>query len=212
MRREESLLDKLVAIGGLEWRETFEVQVKGSAASEAAVKEGLAHPDISVVWRPSVRDQYDTYLLFADASQGCIRHREDNVVREEGGLPESIRTLTLTGSGSEQEFDNSVLLSRSRFTSKADRTLRFYSEYFQPDNVKEVHKHRQRWHIRYKGVQFAVNFDRLTKPAYEGAFLEIKSRTWSKRDAEQKALLIGELLDVFGVDRGSLLKRDYVDF
>ena len=212
MRREESLLDKLVAIGGLEWEETFEVQVKGSVEGEVAVKEGLAHPDISAVWRPSVRDQYDTYLLFANASQGCIRHREDNVVREEGGVPESIHTLTLTGPGSEQEFDNSVLLSRSRFTSKADRTLRFYCEYFEPDSVKEVHKHRQRWHIRYKGVQFAVNLDRLTKPAYEGVFLEVKSRTWSKKDAEQKALLIGELLDVFNVDRGSLLKRDYVDF
>ena len=212
MRREESLLDKLVAIGGLEWRETFEVQVKGSVEGEVAVKEGLAHPDISAVWRPSVRDQYDAYLLFADESQGCIRHREDNVMREEGAVPESIRTLTLTELGSEQEFDNSVLLSRSRFTSKADRTLRFYCEYFQPDSVKEVHKHRQRWHIRYKGVQFSVNFDRLTKPTYEGAVLEIKSRTWSKKDAEQKALLMGELLDVFNVDRGSLLKQDYVDF
>jgi 5-methylthioadenosine/S-adenosylhomocysteine deaminase len=212
MRREESLLDKLVAIGGLEWRETFEVQVKGSVEGEVAVKEGLAHPDISAVWRPSVRDQYDAYLLFADESQGCIRHREDNVMREEGAVPESIRTLTLTEPGSEQEFDNSVLLSRSRFTSKADRTLRFYCEYFEPDSVKEVHKHRQRWHIRYKGVQFAVNFDRLTKPAYEGAFLEIKSRTWSKKDAEQKALLMGELLDVFNVDSGSLLKQDYVDW
>jgi len=212
MRREKSLLDKLVAIGGLEWRETFEVQVKGSVQSEEVVKQGLAHPDITSVWRPSVRDQYDAYLLFADESQGWIRHREDNVVREEGGVPESIRTLTLTGSGSEQEFGNSVLLSRSRFTSKADRTLRFYCEYFEPDSVKEVHKHRQRWHIRYKGVQFAVNLDKLTKPAYAGPFLEIKSRTWSKKDAEQKALLMGELLDVFSVNRQSLLKRDYVAF
>ncbi len=212
MRREESLVDKLVAIGGVEWEETFEVQVKGTVEDESAVREGLAHPDISAVWQPSVRDQYDAYLLFADASQGCIRHREDNVMREEGGVPESIRTLTLTGSGSEQEFDNSVLLSRSRFTSQADRTLRFYSEYFQPASVKEVHKHRQRWHIRYKGVHFAINLDRLTKPPYEGAFLEIKSRTWSKKDAEHKALLIGELLGVFRVDRASLLKQDYVDF
>jgi 5-methylthioadenosine/S-adenosylhomocysteine deaminase len=211
MRREESLLDKLVAIGGLEWREMFEVQVKGRMKDEAAVREGLAHPDISAVWRPSVRDQYDTYLLFADKSQGYIRHREDYVSREEGEIPESIYTLTLTGPGSEQEFDNSVLLSRSRFTSKADRTLRFYCEYFEPDSVKEVNKHRQRWHIRYKGVQFTVNFDKLTKPAYEGAFLEIKSRTWSKKDAEQKALLIGELLDVFAIERESLLKQDYVD-
>ena len=212
MRREESLLDKLVAIGGLEWRETFEVQVKGRVESEAVVKEGLAHPNISAVWRPSVRDQYDTYLFFADKSQGYIRHREDNVVREEEEVPESIHTLTLVGPGSEREFDNSVLLSRSRFTSKADRTLRFYCEYFEPDTVKEIHKHRQRWHIRYKGVHFAVNFDRLTKPAREGDFLEIKSRTWSKKDAEQKALLIGELLlDVFEVESASLLKRDYVD-
>jgi 5-methylthioadenosine/S-adenosylhomocysteine deaminase len=213
MRREESLLDKLVAIvGSLEWRETFEVQVKGSMEGEAAVKEGLTHPDITAVWRPSVRDQYDTYLLFAGERQGWIRYREDEVVREEEGVPESIHTLTLTGPSIEREFDNSVLLSRSRFTSKADRTLRFYCEYFEPDSVKEVHKHRQRWHIRYKGVQFAVNFDRLTKLSYGGAFLEIKSRTWSKKDAEQKALLIGELLDVFRVDRGRLLKQDYVDF
>ena len=126
-------------------------------------------------------------------------------------MPESIHTLTLVGPGSEREFDNSVLLSRSRFTSRADRTLRFYCEYFEPDTVTEIHKHRQRWHIRYKGVHFAVNLDRLTKPAYEGIFLEIKSYTWSKRDAEQKALLIGELLGVFGVDYGSLLKQDYVD-
>lgn len=211
IRREKSLLDKLVAIGGLEWAETFEVQVKGHMESEDAVKKALTHPDITAVWRHSIRDQYDTYLLFADGSQGYIRYREDNVIREDE-VPESIHTLTLTGPGSEREFDNSVLLSRSRFTSKADRTLRFYCEYFQPDRVKEVHKHRLRWHIRYKGVHFAVNFDRLTKPAYEGGFLEIKSRTWSKKDAEQKALLIGELLDVFNVDREKLLKREYVDF
>jgi len=212
MRREESLLDKLVAIGGLEWAETFEVQVKGHVESEDAVRERLGHPDITAVWRPSVRDQYDTYLLFADERQGHIRYREDNVIREGEEVPVSIQTLTLTGPGSEREFGNSVLLSRSRFTSKADRTLRFYREYFEPDRVKEVHKHRQRWHIRYKGVHFAVNLDRLSKPAREGIFLEIKSRTWSKRDAEQKALLMGELLDMFQVDRASLLKRDYVDF
>ena len=212
MRREESLLDKLVAIGGLEWKETFEVQVKGRVRDEEEVKQGLAHPDITAVWRPSARDQYDTYLLFADESQGYIRYREDNVFREGEELPESIYTLTLTGPGIEREFDNSVLLSRSRFTSKADRTLRFYREYFQPDKIKEVHKHRQRWHIRYKGVHFAVNLDRLTKPPFDEPFLEIKSRTWSKRDAEQKALLIGELLDIFHVDRNSLLMQDYVEF
>ena len=208
VQRERNLLDKLVAIGGLEWKETFEVQVKAKVEDEAAVERALARPDIAV-WKPSVRDQYDTYFLFADESKGRIRYREDYVLKD-GEIAESIYTLTLLGPTREQEYENSIILSRSRFTSKADRSLRFYREYFQPDEIKEIHKRRRRWHIRYKGVHFAVNLDRLSKPE-KGSFLEIKSRTWSKRDAVRKAELMGELLDIFGVDRGSLLKRDYVD-
>ena len=41
---------------------------------------------------------------------------------------------------------------------------------------------------------------------------EIKSRTWSSSDAERKAQLLTELLDVLGVDRERLVKREYVDF
>ena len=44
-----------------------------------------------------------------------------------------------------------------------------------------------------------------------GAYLELKSRTWSKRDAEQKAKLIAELLELFGVDAADTVKEEYVD-
>jgi 5-methylthioadenosine/S-adenosylhomocysteine deaminase len=44
-----------------------------------------------------------------------------------------------------------------------------------------------------------------------GPYLEIKSRTWSSRDADLKAALIGELLALFGVDEQALVMQEYVD-
>jgi len=203
--REEDLLEKLVAIGGLKEHEAFEVQVKVRLKGELPIEEVLARPDIDV-WRPTVRDQYDTYLLFE--GKGWIRYREDYVL-EKGEIAQSIYNLTLNGPAERKEFGNSVLLSRTRFTAPADRSLRFYQEYFKPDAIKEVEKRRRRWHIGYKGVEFAVNLDELTKPI-QGTFLEIKARTWSRNDAIYKAQLIGELLEIVGMEQGELLKRDYV--
>ena len=121
-------------------------------------------------------------------------------------------SLTLTGPAKEREFARSVLLSRSRYTARADRSRRFYREYFRPIEEREVHKERQRWHIRYKDTEFAVNLDRLTKPDQPGLFLEIKSRTWSPRDAELKADLIRELLDVLSLQAQRVTRSEYVDF
>jgi len=206
IHREEDLLGKLVTIGGLKEHETFEVQVKVRLKEELPIEEVLARPDIDV-WKPTIRDQYDTYLLFE--GKGWIRYREDYVLKGEE-IVQSIYSLTLAGPAERKEYGNSVLLSRSRFTSPADRSLRFYLEYFKPDATKEVNKRRRRWHIGYKGVEFAINLDELTKPV-EGTFLEIKARTWSKNDAIYKARLIGELLEIFGVEHGELLKQDYVE-
>ncbi len=211
--RERNLLDKLVAIGGLEWRETFEVQVKVRVRDlDSLERQLVSHPDV-VIQRHTVRDQYDTYFLFADPNMGRIRYREDEVMRE-GEVPQAIYTLTLTGPTHEREYDDSIVLSRSRFSASADRSLRFYREYFQPDAVKEVVKHRRRYRIQYKGVDFAVNLDRLPESGESGdggSFLEIKSRTWSQADAERKAELIGELADLLRVDRGDIVKQEYVD-
>lgn len=210
MAREENLVDKIVAIGGVVQQETFEVQVKVRMADESALRRMLGHRDVNVV-RESVRRQYDTYFLFADPARGHLRYREDNVIQPDGSMLPRYG-LTLRGPTSEREYENSVILSRSRFTAVANRSLRFYLEYFQPDQLKEVNKERRRWHISYKGVDFEVNADRLFKPALEGLFLEIKSRTWSSKDALAKAGMIGELLDMMGVVEDQIVHKEYVSF
>jgi len=207
--RERSVLDKLVAIGGLQQQETFEVQGKGTIDDKALFERGLAHPEVYVTGH-TTRDQYDTYFLFRDPEQGRLRYREDSVV-EPGGALRPIYNLTLTGPTREAEYENSVVLSRSRFTAPADRSLRFYREYFQPERELEIIKHRERYHIRYQGLDFAVNLDRIVQPEHDALYVEIKSRTWSQQDAVRKASMIGKLLGVFGVQTDRAVREEYVD-
>jgi 5-methylthioadenosine/S-adenosylhomocysteine deaminase len=210
VQREKSSLDKLVALGELERREIFEIQVKARIQDEEQVISALDHSDIVIV-KPSVRNQYDTYFLFEDEATGRIRYREDYVLQDDQ-VVESLYTLTLVGPAKEREYANSVVLSRFAYTSRADRSLRFYKEYFVPQRTMELEKHRCRFRIKYQGVDLAINVDRLTKPVQDGPFLEIKSRTWSKRDAERKAERIGSLLELFGVPPEDVVKREYADF
>jgi len=210
MAREENLVDKVVGIGGVEQQETFEVQVKVRMADESALRRLLGHHEVNVV-RESIRRQYDTYFLFDDRDKGHLRYREDNLIQPDGTMTPRYG-LTLRGPTSEREYENSVILSRSRFSAVADRSLRFYREYFQPDILKEVNKERRRWRVSYKGVDFEVNADHLFKPAFEDLFLEIKSRTWSSKDAVAKAEMIGELLGIMGVPPEQVVRKEYVDF
>ena len=209
--REGNVLDKLIAIGGLAQEETYEVQVKIPLDDPQGVTASLRKPGISIE-RSSVRRQYDTYFSFTDPLQGRIRYREDEVLGEGGDVKEVRSSLTLTGPVKEREFVRSVLLSRSRFTARADRSKRFYREYFRPIEERDVQKERQRWHIRYKETEFALNLDRLTLPERPGWYLEIKSRTWSPRDAEVKADLIRELLELLGLQGQRVTRSEYVDF
>jgi 5-methylthioadenosine/S-adenosylhomocysteine deaminase len=210
-RREQSLLDKLVALGTLQWGETYEVQVKAAVPDEEALLDRLlACPEVMVI-KPSERKQYDTYFLFDAPEEGIIRYREDYLV-DRGLQVKPIYNLTLRGPTVEREYVDSVVLSRSRFTADADRSLRFYREYFQPKEEKRVDKIRRRWRIKYKGVEFAVNLDRLTQPPSTEAYLELKARTWSKHDALQKAEMISELLDVLAIDRAGLVQDEYAAF
>jgi 5-methylthioadenosine/S-adenosylhomocysteine deaminase len=210
-RREQSLVDKLVALGTLQWGETYEVQVKVRIPQEGAVIEALLNcPEVMVI-KPSERKQYDTYFFFDDPEEGIIRYREDYLL-DRGLELKPIYNLTLRGPTKEREYADSVLLSRSRFTADADRSPRFYREYFQPQEERKVDKLRRRWRIKYRGVDFALNLDRLSQPPADEAFLELKSRTWSKQDAVQKAEMISELLDVLGVDKEGLVHDEYVSF
>ncbi len=101
------------------------------------------------------------------------------------------------------------MLSRSRFLATADRSLRFYQEYFAPGMEIDVQKERLRWRIIYKDTDFAINLDELKQPELPGYYLEIKSRTWSRTDAERKAGLITELLELFGIDPKTAERGDY---
>ncbi|HEC34841.1 MAG TPA: CYTH domain-containing protein [Chloroflexi bacterium] len=210
MAREESVLSKLLVIGGVAREKTFEVQVKVLLPDVSAVETALSGEKVPVV-KASRRRQYDTYFLFDDPEHSRLRYREDEVMDESGEVTDVRYRLTLTGPTKEREFARSVLLSRSRFDAPATRSLRFYREYFKPLEEWEVHKERRRYHIRYGGTDFAVNLDQVTRPDLPGVFLEVKSRTWSAQDAERKAELIGELLALFGVKEQELVRREYLE-
>ena len=107
----------------------------------------------------------------------------------------------------ESQFDNSIMLTRVRFTSTARHSLRFYREYFRPQAEREVVKYRQRAHINYEYTDFSVNLDQVADKIY----LEIKCRTWSAKDAKYKAGLMGELLQKFAIRAENLFKAEYVD-
>lgn len=208
--REESVLSKLLAIGGVAREPTFEVQVKVLLPDMATTIAQLTEGKATVV-RSSKRRQYDTYFLFGDTEESRLRYREDEVLDEAGNVAEVSYRLTLTGTAKEREFAHTIVLSRSRFDAPAKHSPRFYREYFAPRAEYEVHKERQRYHIRFGGTDFALNFDRLTRPPQPAAFLEIKSRTWSAQDAEHKAELIAQILQLLGVEEHELAPQEYLD-
>jgi 5-methylthioadenosine/S-adenosylhomocysteine deaminase len=211
--REGNLLSKLLAIGsGVIPQETFEIQVKVELENLDDILVKLESPQL-VVPRSSVRNQYDTYFIFKNGEMGRLRYREDEVLNEADGPQEIFYTMTMMGPAREREYDNSVVLTRSRYAAPADRSLRFYREYFKPDEERQVIKSRRRFHVIYKDTDFVINLDEL-RSSNDGSdtYLEIKSRTWSARDAEHKAQLIGELLDLFDVGTEGQLKVEYVDF
>jgi 5-methylthioadenosine/S-adenosylhomocysteine deaminase len=209
-KREESVLSKLVAIGGLERSESFEVQVKVALPDAVLLERLLLHDDVQIM-RTRHYHQYDTYFLFDDPAQGRVRYREDDLLDEEGEV-RSVRTrLTLTMPTKQREFDSTVLLSHSRFIADAPRPLRFYREYFKPQSERELEKERRRWHIHYQGVQFYINLDKVIRPSLEGLFLEIKSRTWSAQDAENKAQRILVMLQILGVSAEAIVNEAYIE-
>jgi 5-methylthioadenosine/S-adenosylhomocysteine deaminase len=208
--REESVLQKLIAIGGAREEESFEVQVKAPLSSDESVLEFLAGSDITVI--KSVRyHQYDTYFSFADPSHGRLRFREDEILDEKDNVTRVRARLTLIGPASEAEL-GSVLLFRSRFLAPANQSRRFYREYFRPTSERDVDKQRRRWLVAYRGVEFYVHLDKHTQPPLPGYFLEIKSRTWSRRDAMDKAVVITELMQKLGAAPAEAFGDGYVDF
>jgi len=64
--------------------------------------------------------------------------------------------------------------------------------------------------ILFQGTEFFINLDKVVNPDL-GSFLEVKSRTWSQRDAEHKAQLTTELIRSWGASRGDCSPGLYRD-
>jgi 5-methylthioadenosine/S-adenosylhomocysteine deaminase len=206
--REVSVLQKLVAVGGAVEQESFEVQVKARVASDAPTLAVLGGKQVTIV-RSSHYHQYDTYWAFDDPEQGWLRYREDEFLDKDGKVTGARSRLTLTGRTREEAF-GAVLLFRSRYFAPAAHSARFYREYFRPATEHVVEKERRRWLLVYRGVEFYLHLDRLITPPTEGCFIEIKSRTWSRRDAEDKAAVINALLALFGASPDDTISDGYV--
>jgi 5-methylthioadenosine/S-adenosylhomocysteine deaminase len=209
VKREQSVLQKLIAIGGASEEESFEVQVKARLGSPDGVQRALATDEITVI-RAVHYHQYDTYFFFDDPAQGRLRYREDEFLDERNNVVNARARLTLTGPSSEAAF-GSVLLFRSRFFAPATHSPRFYREYFKPSRERAVEKDRHRWLVAFHGVQFHVHLDHLVIPHPGAYFLEVKSRTWSRRDARDKAAIIMELLETLGARPDETIAEGYVE-
>lgn len=207
--REDSVLSKLVAIGGAEQEESYEVQVKVRLAEPRPIVEKLGSGNLDVLRSAHYR-QYDSYFFFLDPTQGRLRYREDQRLDDANEVAHVRYRLTLTHQAAVTEIRDSVFLYRSRFIAPAKQSARFYREYFKPVAERVVHKDRRRWLVRFQDLEFFVNVDDVLEPPL-GHFLEVKSRTWSRRDAEQKAAAILELLQVLGVGDAKAVQEEYPD-
>jgi len=209
MARESSVFSKLIALGGSAEEESFEVQVKVKLDDLAPVLEALKKPEIEILLKKHYH-QHDVYFTFVDPAQGWLRYREDEIVDDKEQIIGVRGRLTLIGPSREGDFAYNVLLSRIRYFAPATNSLRFYREYFKPSNETLIDKDRLRWLVRYKDEEFFINLDRLDTPEL-GYYLEIKSRTWSRLDAEDKAQWTTELITLLGGSLEKTVTQDYVE-
>jgi 5-methylthioadenosine/S-adenosylhomocysteine deaminase len=209
IEREQSVLSKLLAIGSATEVESFEVQVKVRIEDPSPVLEALRQPELEILHSRHYHE-YDTYFNFDDPQQGYLRYREDEFVGADDEMTNVRSRLTLIGPTREHHFPSDVLLSRSRYLAPANHSLRFYREYFNPVRETFIEKDRLRWRVLFKGTEFYINLDRVDNPDL-GYFVEVKSRTWSRRDAEHKARMSTELINFLGATMKGAVTQDYIE-
>jgi len=207
--REKSVLSKLIAIGGALEEESFEVQLKIKIQDPQEVIETLEKESIEVI-RKRHYHEYDTYFVFNDDDDNRLRYREDNFINDKGNVDNVRYRLTLIGPSRDHELTSDTLLSRSRYFAPAGQSLRFYREYFKPQSEFEIEKDRIRYLVKFQNTEFFINIDTILKPDL-GSFLEIKSRTWSRKDAQQKSKKVSQLMALLIKENGELISQDYLD-
>jgi len=200
----------LIAIGGTIEEESFEVQAKVSIKNPIPIIEKIESGELEII-RTRHYHEYDTYFNFTDEEQSNLRFREDHFIENDGTVSHVRSRLTLIGPSREHQYpQKDVLLSRSRYLAPASQSLRFYMEYFKPTGEIEIEKDRMRYLVNYEGEEFFINIDELIKPKL-GYFLEIKARTWSQIDAEEKSDLIINLIEYLGVSAEEKITKDYLE-
>ncbi len=209
IQREESVLSKLIAVGGLTEEESFEVQAKTAIPDPEQVIAALESSGIEIIRRRHYHE-YDTYFIFDDENQGFLRYREDHFIDDRGQVTTVRSRLTLIGKAVEFRFPQDVLLSRSRYLAPATQSLRFYREYFKPVKEVEIEKDRRRFLVNFKGEEFFINIDKMISPSI-GNFFEIKSRTWSRQDADLKSKLSIELIKTLYQGPVEMVSKDYFE-
>ncbi|MFL7813439.1 MAG: amidohydrolase family protein [Anaerolineales bacterium] len=208
IERFQSVHSKLIAIGGAEEQESYEVQVKAKVQDPQSVIDRILECDLEILYYRHYHE-YDTYFRFDKPEEGWLRYREDEFIDRNGDVENIRYRLTLIGPQRERHFPQDVLLSRSRFIAPAPHSLRFYREYFKPSAETFIEKDRKRWKVCFRDIEFFINVDRLDEPAL-GTFLEVKSRTWSLEDAEKKAQVAKDLLQLLGSKPEETETLDYV--
>ena len=96
IEREQSVLSKLIALGGSMEEESFEVQVKVKITGSQPIVETLKRDEIEIV-RYRHYKEHDAYFSFDDPSQGRLRYREDDFLNDQGNATMTRARLTLLG-------------------------------------------------------------------------------------------------------------------
>ena len=187
--------------------ETFVFYFQGKPPLEATRNGGERHRFITVEFAPS---------FLAEHFRGHLRNAHP-LVRSvvEGSASASVivtpQRLAVTAYQLVDHLRHCPVFSPARemwFRSKALEVAAHL--FFQPEREEIIQKDRLRWHINYKDIEFFVNLDTMEKPDL-GHFLEIKSRTWSRVDAERKAELALELIELLGATGGEPMTQDYIE-
>lgn len=207
IKREKSVLSKLIAIGGTSQEESYEVQAKVTLKDTEPVFMKLQDPRLHII-RTRHYHEFDTYFQFRDEPD-LLRYREDHFLEENGEISNVRTRLTLIQPSREDHYPTDIILSKSRYIAPANQSLRFYKEYFKPFKETEVEKDRRRYLVEFEGEEFFINIDRLQKPDL-GSYLEIKSRTWSQTDAQEKSEKIVDLLKLFDLASRKVITQDYI--
>ena len=206
--REKSIISKLIAIGGASQDESYEVQIKVAINNPLSIIEKIESGDLNII-RKRHYHEYDTYFNFDDNPDGRLRFREDHFIEDDGSISQVRARLTLIGPTREHQYPMDILLSRSRYIAPATQSLRFYREYFKPACETEIEKDRHRYLVVFNNEEFFINIDEMIKPKL-GFFLEIKSRTWSEKDAKNKSAIILDLIKFLGASSEKTITDDYI--